>query len=58
MPHKLKSRKLWMATASALFIVITKGAGLDVDPQVYWAVVGVATAYILGESYIDASRKS
>ena len=54
--HKLKSRKFWVAVCSALFIVLTEGLGVDIDQNVYWAVAGIALAYIFGEAYVDANR--
>ena len=55
--NKLKSRKLWIAVASGLFIILTEGLGVNIAHEVYWSVVGIAAAYIFGESYIDAKRK-
>jgi len=50
---KIKSRKLWVAIASLLFIIITDVAGVDIDPETYWAIVGVASIYITGQSIVD-----
>lgn len=51
---KLKSRKFWVAVASALFIILTEGLGINVEPIAYWSLIGVAIAYICGEAYVDA----
>ena len=55
--NKLKSRKFWIAVASALFILLTEGLGIDIDQQVYWAVAAIVLSYIFGEAYIDARRR-
>ena len=54
--HKLKSRKFWIAVASAIFVILTEGLGIDISQEVYWSVVGIAAAYILGESFVDAIK--
>ncbi len=54
--QRLKSRKFLMAFAAALLIVLNEGLGLGVDPDAYGWIVGVVTAWILGESYIDARK--
>ena len=53
---KLKRRKFWVAIGSALFVGLTEILGVDINPEVYWAIFGLATAYIFGEAYVD-SRK-
>ncbi len=58
MSNKLKSRKFWMAAASGLFIVLTEGLGLNIPTEAYWSLVAVASAYILGEAYVDARKGS
>lgn len=55
--RKLSSRKFLVAVASALFVIITEGLGVDIDPDVYWAVVGIAGLYIFGESIVDVARR-
>jgi len=57
MKSKLSSRKFWVAVASALFVMLTEGFGINIDPAVYWSVVGIATAYIVGETAVDIARK-
>lgn len=54
--RKLKSRKLWLAVASALFIILTEGLGVDINPEAYWSLIAIVATYILGEAYVD-SRK-
>jgi len=53
---KLKSRKLVVAVMSALFIVLTDGFGVDLQPETYWSLIAVASAYIFGQSYVDAKK--
>lgn len=57
MRKKLGSRKLWFAIASAVLIVLTEGLGWDVDPQMYWGVVGIAASYIIGQGIVDSRGK-
>ncbi|HRX15970.1 MAG TPA: hypothetical protein P5123_06630 [Spirochaetota bacterium] len=52
--ERLKSRKFLAAFFTALFIICNEGLGLGVDQQAYMWITGVVTAFILGESYIDA----
>ena len=54
---KLKSRKFLVTAASFLFVVLTDIFGVDIEPQTYWAIVGIALSYIAGEAYIDAKNK-
>lgn len=51
--QRLKSRKFLLALAAALLIVLNEGLGLGVDPDAYGWIVGVVTAWLLGESYVD-----
>ena len=46
-----------MATASFLFVVLTDILGVDINSQTYWSIVGLATAYILGEAAVDFRNK-
>ena len=55
--EKLKSRKFWVAVASALFIILTEGMGIDINPEAYWALIAIVATYVLGEAYVD-SRKT
>ena len=54
--QKLTSRKFWVAVASAVFIILSDGLGLNIDKTVYWQVAIVAIAYILGEAHVDGMR--
>lgn len=54
--QKLTSRKFWVAVASAAFIVLSEGLGLNVDSDLYWKIVALALGYIFGESAVDIAR--
>lgn len=56
MIDKLKSRKLLVAVASTLLVVLTDVCGADLDPDTYWAVIGIVSAYVLGQSIVDAKK--
>ena len=53
--ERLGSRKFLMALGTALFIILSEGLGLDIDPAAYKWIVGAVVAWIVGESYIDAN---
>lgn len=54
--QKLTSRKFWVAVASAAFIIISEGLGLDVDTEIYWKLITLALGYIFGETAVDIAR--
>ncbi|MEG6567010.1 hypothetical protein V6B95_08605 [Thermoanaerobacterium saccharolyticum] len=54
--QKLTSRKFWVAVASAAFIILSEGLGLNVDSDLYWKVVTLALGYIFGETAVDIAR--
>ncbi len=54
--QKLTSRKFWMASATALFIILSEGLGLNVPKDVYWKLVALAMSYIFGEAAVDIAR--
>lgn len=54
--QKLTSRKFWVAVASAAFIVLSEGLGLNVDQELYWKLVALALGYIFGEAAVDIAR--
>lgn len=56
MPDRLHSRKFWVAILSAVLLVLTDGLGLDIDPATYWSVVSIVSAYVVGQSIVDAKR--
>ena len=45
-----------MAVASALFILLTEGLGINIDQQVYWVIAAIVLSYIFGEAYVDAKK--
>ena len=54
--QKLTSRKFWVAVASAAFIILSEGLGLNVDSELYWKLVALALGYIFGEAAVDIAR--
>lgn len=54
--QKLMSRKFWVAVASAAFIILSEGLGLNVDKELYWKIVALALGYIFGEAAVDVAR--
>ncbi|AGC67454.1 hypothetical protein Cst_c04320 [Thermoclostridium stercorarium subsp. stercorarium DSM 8532] len=54
--QKLTSRKFWVAVASAAFIILSEGLGLNVDSDLYWKIVSLALSYIFGEAAVDIAR--
>ena len=54
--QKLTSRKFWVAVASAVFIILSEGLGLNADPELYWKLVALALGYIFGEAAVDIAR--
>lgn len=54
--QKLTSRKFWVAVASAAFIILSEGLGLNVDSDLYWKIVSLALGYIFGEAAVDIAR--
>lgn len=54
--QKLSSRKFWVAVATAIFIILSEGLGLNVDSDLYWKLVTVALGYIFGEAAVDIAR--
>ncbi len=54
--RKPTSRKFWIAVASAAFIILSEGLGLNVDSELYWKLVAIALGYIFGEAAVDVAR--
>ena len=54
--QKFTSRKLWVAVASAAFIILSEGLSLNVDQELYWKLVALALGYIFGEAAVDIAR--
>lgn len=53
----VSSMKVWTAVLGLLTAVGAK-YGLNVDPEVYWAIVGVITALILGQGLTDHGKEA
>ncbi|WCN36585.1 hypothetical protein [Aneurinibacillus uraniidurans] len=54
--EKLKSRKLWMAVVTAGLVIANNGLGLNIPEESVMSIAGVVVAYILGQSYVDATK--
>jgi len=54
--QKLTSRKFWVAVATAIFIVLSEGLGLNVDSDLYWKIVTLVLGYIFGEAAVDITK--
>lgn len=52
----MKSKKLWTAVGSLGFVILTDVFGIPIDTETYWAVIGIASSYILGQSHVDAKK--
>lgn len=50
------SRKFWIATITALVMLISTLTGVELDIEEILAIVLPVIAYVLGESYIDARK--
>jgi hypothetical protein len=55
---RLKSRKFLAALFTAVLIICNEGLDLGIDPEAYAWIAGVVTAFILGESYVDAQARN
>jgi len=42
--------------ATAIFIVLSEGFGLNEDNDLYWKIITIALGYIFGESAVDIAR--
>lgn len=51
-----KSKKLWTAIGTLGFVILTDTLGVAIDSETYWAVVGIASSYILGQAHVDAKQ--
>lgn len=52
-----KSKKLLTALLTALFVILTDTFNIPIDTETYWALVGVVSSYIIGQSAVDASKE-
>lgn len=53
---KWASRKLWALIFSALFVVINDVLGLGISEEAYWAIVGLASSYLIGQGLADLKK--
>jgi hypothetical protein len=56
MSDKLKSRKFWMAVATATITVLVDGLDLPIDGQTVLAFVGLVASWIWAEAVVDIVR--
>lgn len=54
--ERLKSRKLWVTVFAGAVTIFAKELGID--PNLVDRLVGMAAAYVLGQSYVDGRRVS
>lgn len=54
---KLASKKLWVSLLTIAGILLGKDLGLDIDVSSEAIAGGVAAAYVIGQSIVDAFRK-
>lgn len=52
-----KSKKLMLALGSLGLVILTDVFNVPIDPETYWAMVGIVSSYILGQSAVDFSEK-
>lgn len=50
---RLKSRKFWVTLLVIVLVAFTEQLGLNIDPDKIVALVGMASSYVLGQSYVD-----
>lgn len=53
----VSSMKVWTAIFGLITAIGIK-AGFNVDPDVYWSIVGVVTALILGQGLTDHGKEA
>ena len=53
----LSSMKFWTAVLGLLTAIGAK-VGFNVDPEVFWAIVGVVTSVIIGQGLTDHGKEA
>lgn len=53
----LSSMKFWTAVLGLVTAIGAK-AGFNVDPEVFWAIVGVITSVIIGQGLADHGKEA
>lgn len=56
MLERLKSRKFWVNLVTILLVVFAGKLGVDLSSDQLMAIVGVASSYLLGQSYVDRAQ--
>lgn len=54
---KWSSRKFLATVFTLILITLNEVIGLNIDPAIYWQIVGAVSVYVLGESIVDAKRE-
>ena len=54
--EKLKSRKFWMAIATAILLVLREGLGWDIPTDTVMGFVAVVLGWIFAEAYVDGKH--
>ncbi len=53
-----QSKKFWTGIVGAGIPFITKIVGIELDPQVIYAIVGAASAYVTGQGLADFGKNA
>ena len=53
---RLKSRKFWVSTVTAVVMAIAAFTGIELDPEQILAIVLPVMAYLLGQSWVDGKN--
>lgn len=51
--ERYTSRKLLIAIATVILIVVNESLSAPIPEETYWAIIMPVVAFIVGESYID-----
>lgn len=56
-PARLTSRKLWVFVASFIAVLVNYIFNLKMPDQALYSLVGITSAYILGQGYVDGKQQ-
>lgn len=51
-----KSKKLWTTLGTLGFVILTDTLGVPIDQETYWAIVGIASSYVLSQGFVDGKK--
>jgi hypothetical protein len=54
---KFASRKFWIVIATALIVALNKELGFGLSEDAILSLVGVASAYLVGQGVADAGKE-